>query len=223
MNKIFNNKVFMVFIFLALFVLSLSCSSFAADDTNEYKVYMPCLSKDITVSLDKRYFDNNYYFITAHPSQCSVFIVSSQYPLGYHKNDDGGIVWGYKGNTSYSCIDLIENGSKYVSKFEYGNEFISSHKFSSDKYAGYGGGICGDIVSANYDVYNFDASSDTITNDVVFHVAPARVEPLKEITQVEEIQPAITKIVGLVLPACLIIFGTLLVLYLIKSKNLLQV
>lgn len=75
-------------------------------------------------------------------------------------------------------------------------------------------------VVSNRPIYSFDGSS------VVFQGAPQveevpKVELMKA-TQVEEIPQQIVAVVMIVLPIFLAIFGVLLVLYLIKSKNLLQ-
>lgn len=79
-------------------------------------------------------------------------------------------------------------------------------------------------ASAIYSTDNILYSSfDLITEDgvTVFQGAPVTVEPM-EMKQVEEILPEIWKIATMILPGCLLIFGMLLVVYLIKSKNLLQ-
>lgn len=72
-------------------------------------------------------------------------------------------------------------------------------------------------IWSNFDILDDDGS-------VVFPQAPQPiqvVEPM-EMKQVEEILPEIWKIAMMILPGCLLIFGMLLVVYLIKSKNLLQ-
>lgn len=63
-----------------------------------------------------------------------------------------------------------------------------------------------------------------ITDEILFPGAPLpipMVEPMK-VGKVEELPTLIIQIVEMIIPVFLIIFGTLLVLYLIKSKNLLQ-
>lgn len=76
-----------------------------------------------------------------------------------------------------------------------------------------------DIYSCNDDVLNI-----INTGTLVFPGAPLpipMVEPM-EVGKVEELPTLIIQIVEMIIPVFLIIFGTLLVLYLIKSKNLLQ-
>lgn len=61
------------------------------------------------------------------------------------------------------------------------------------------------------------------TDELVFQGAPlAQMVTPMEVGKVEELPTLIIQIVEMIIPAFLIIFGTLLVLYLIKSKNLLQ-
>lgn len=77
----------------------------------------------------------------------------------------------------------------------------------------YGGAILGYYTTT--DIYNN-------VDEVVFLKAPQiQVEPMKTY-QVEEIPLMIMKVMWIILPIFLLIFGTLLVLYLIKSKNLLH-
>lgn len=77
-----------------------------------------------------------------------------------------------------------------------------------------------DIPVANY----IGDGRFEITDEILFQGAPLpipMVTPM-EVGKVEELPTLIIQIVEMIIPAFLIIFGTLLVLYLIKSKNLLQ-
>ena len=91
-----------------------------------------------------------------------------------------------------------------------GTEWINERTSSSFNY------INPDLVLySTVDLYDLD-------DNLVFQKAPqVVVEPMK-IAQVGEIPQEVIKIVQMIIPACLLIFGTLLVVYLIKSKNLLQ-
>lgn len=114
-----------------------------------------------------------------------------------------------------------------IKKYEYysdssGKGFVYSNSFSTTtlnpNYKCYYS--TQDIPVANY----LGNGLYEITDEILFQGAPLpipMVEPM-EVGKVEELPTLIIQIVEMIIPVFLIIFGTLLVLYLIKSKNLLQ-
>ena len=81
---------------------------------------------------------------------------------------------------------------------------------------------CGYTNTVVYTTFDM-CYGDTIivSKNIDFFQIPPQVV-MMEITQVEELPTAIIQIVQIILPVFLVIFGVLLVLYLIKSKNLLH-
>ena len=193
MNKIFKNKIFYILIFSALFILALNCNSFAFTyDSIDYPDLAPVDGFDYSLYIDCRDDTPNPY-IFGYLTTSKVYVDSSSNILSVK-----GKVRRY----------TFKNNS-----WVFDNDFGSNDRVTE---LGFPLNERDVFMFSNYVV--LDSNGKT-----VFQVAPqAQVEPLAEITQVEEIQPVVAKIVGLVLPACLTIFGTLLVLFLIKSKNLLQ-
>ena len=217
MNKIFKNKIFLLLMFSVLFVLAFNCNSFA----DSSKTFTLNSGDDVKISIPDEFNLPDF----------SVFRTT-------FKGDYGYLVFNYdhNKNTLYYDLTYTDTSSGRLPSinfylYQYGSEttdcinyiFINYQGSVSSSASFKSSSFWGSIEDKDYYstslVYDYHDSSK-----VVFQGAPqAQVEPLMEITQVEEIQPAVAKIVDLVLPACLIIFGTLLVLYLIKSKNLLQV
>lgn len=237
MNKIFKNKIFLLLMFSVLFVLAFNCNSFAVSSTCSFTDDE--IGHSVTIkNLPEEVSDYEYMVLGKNitkwddGSGCyGVFIFLSNFPI---YTDESG---------EYLVNSNVGEGGKYLRLFCYPyynskvaldlSKIPKEFDFSTDpnsncsagvvrdghiKYSGSGLSPSRDLLYSNCDILVEG------TDKVVFQGAPrAQVEPLMEITQVEEIQPVVAKIVDLVLPACLIIFGTLLVLYLIKSKNLLQV
>lgn len=119
-------------------------------------------------------------------------------------------------NNEDSCING-SNGLLYYYD-QSSNSWVQWSSFNGSTNASYRFPYF-DLIYSTHDV--FDSSSN-----LVFQGAPQveevpKVELMKA-TQVEEIPQQIVTIVMIVLPIFLAIFGVLLVLYLIKSKNLLQ-
>ena len=235
MNKIFKNKIFLLLMFSVLFVLAFNCNSFAVSSTCSFTDDE--IGHSVTIkNLPEEVSDYKYMVLGKEITKWSdgsgcyrVCIFLSNFPI-------------YTDTAGEKLVNSSKefNGSKYLmlSCYPYYNSKVSldlsktpkEFDFSTDSYASVSEGSWGSWIDSTilYPSRSLLYSNSDIliegTDKVVFQGAPqTQVEPLMEITQVEEIQPAVAKIVGLVLPACLIIFGTLLVLYLIRSKNLLQV
>lgn len=119
---------------------------------------------------------------------------------------------------------LIQPGTGGNHQFEDIYDFSANTMTLYDNYNSYYEGYIVDFMFFNcdYSVYSTHDIHD-LEGNVVFTGAPQRdrVELVKAI-QVEEIPQQMVGILEIVLIPCLIIFGTLLVLYLIRSKNLLN-
>lgn len=228
MNKIFNNKIFLLLMFSVLFVLAFNCNSFAASNM-EFTVYNQSDNSDVTLVVPSDVFktmskNKPYYFIADVSADYNNVVYNfcfSDRKFGVIKSGNYSSIYA-SGNCSINLIYFDKSSNNYI--YNSSNSKLDSYvDFYDGSYFPFTSFNVSSIFASD-NIYNYDKSNNVITDTVVFQGAPrAQVEPLMEITQVEEIQPAVAKIVGLVLPACLIIFGTLLVLYLIRSKNLLQV
>lgn len=240
MNKIFKNKIFYILIFSALFILALNCNSFASTEFTTPTDKKIVLSDYL--SSFKSYCIVYYKHGVAGNSNNNLLFLGTNSPRLCFSSEYGGVVApvnadGSMGESTYSCV-YYDNAST-MRGFPSWNDMS---KITADTELALGGleykpgyfngsnisGLLSNpdniyFIYSNCDINRYSIKDKVISNETVFQGAPrTQVEPLTEITQVEEIQPVVAKIVGLVLPACLTIFGTLLVLYLIKSKNLLQ-
>lgn len=145
--------------------------------------------------------DNNNYHLFVKFSNSLMLFTSSE-PITYldsSKYSGYGEVYGING-ILYRLTDT------WLLDTNFGNDFWRSNS-NNKKY----------FVYSNYDIV------DKNSGELVFQKAPLTqmVTPM-EVGKVEELPTLIIQIVEMIIPAFLIIFGTLLVLYLIKSKNLLQ-
>lgn len=209
-NKFLTHKLLPVLsiFLLALFVLCTSCfASNTVSFTNSYT------NKQIDMIFPN--LDYNYYLIFTIRSnnKYTYYLTLSNQPMTLTSSPnfkvstvDGSNLYYYEyGSVDSSCttIDFSNKSPLMTTR----SVTLGSTVELADYY----------IATANYDVYND-------SNELVFQGAPqeiAQVEPMK-IQQVEELVPKMVEIVKIVLPVCLIVFGTLLVVYLIKSKNLLH-
>ena len=228
MNKIFKNKMFIIFAsFFVLFILSNS-KVFASSGK---EISFSYNNKDYNVSLPEEYFQKEYTFLVLSKlgsldnPYYYFYLYSSDEPLVVKDgNSYGKLVHllGINNDTSFGDIGFVRYNIAFGASFDIAFNALSKVETFSP------------IDTTTFSTSSLDFDRDTClysnftlvnitTSETVFQGAPrTQVEPLTEITQVEEIQPVVAKIVGLVLPACLTIFGVLLVLYLMVSKNLLQ-
>ncbi len=203
-----RNKFVLIAIVLILLIFTLSCSVFASYTINgdydgqHYEISLPDSLSEFNYKLIFVVKKGDYYWPDIFLSNDSFsFIGDKDYP-GYVRlslSREGQEVFRYSPGRGQSDVGacLSQISSFDISSFELTSTFFCVYKVEN-------------VFFASQPISSF------------FPTAPQMVEPLTEITQVEEIQPAVVKIVGIVLPVCLMIFGVLLVLYLIKSKNLLQ-
>lgn len=214
-NNFFTHKFLPIIGVFLLVAFSLCTSCFASSVSyNDELVELPS------------FFDDYYYFIYF---KCTYDSSIEQYGYSYiycfsHNPIFVSDVNGRKQltgeNCSYNCSG--NSGSNWTSSSTPFQSFINS----IPEPTRFSGGVW--INSVDYDngiiLCNHDIKD--VNGNVVFQVAPQveevpKVELMKA-TQVEEIPQQIVAVVMIVLPIFLAIFGVLLVLYLIKSKNLLQ-
>lgn len=207
MKSILNKKIsisLLLFVFLVLFINTFSyCAvTYTMSDGNDVTF------ENIPVDENPDYFifyakssviGNNYYYITYNSLlgdflciNKDTFAFSSSSPFNIYRISENNL----SGNFS-----LVETGGS----FNYGEKAVS---FYSNR----------DVYLGVKDGYSYVSSGEILFTGAPL---PQVVEPMK-ITQVQEIIPAMMEIAKMIIPVCLIIFGTLLVVYLIKSKNLLQ-
>lgn len=214
MKNILNNKIFvfiLTFIFIVFFIFN---SAFGYYDF-EYE--------DESYRLGDNLTNFRYWFIGQKYNEkwggTYFLFFGSDYPLYYVQSGNVTSVYSLdpiNGKTGSYCgefystdimgmtYDMMETCTK--DDLRYWGYPSSSGRFSDLN-----------LIYANHDVLNEEG-------EVVFQGAPLPpqvVEPMK-IQQVEEIPQEVIKIVKMIIPTFLMIFGTLLVLYLIKSKNLLS-
>ena len=215
MQNLFKNKLFIIFSLFIILVAFISSSCFASFD---FTYNDTSYSVDDFNNLLSEKNDNNTDFVLLFITQGSPSAYSSDY-----------ILFTYSGNLYYKLgyLYVLDND---FSALKCGNFYYHINKYNVFNWERYGEGwdtyhnsdCQWSIVYSTSDVYSYDDKST-----VVFQVAPqaqgeaVQVELMKP-TQVQEIPQQIVAVVMIVLPIFLGIFGVLLVLYLIKSKNLLQ-
>ena len=150
------------------------------------------------------------------------------YRIDYYTFDNTKGTLTSDDGTGLLFLDLENKPATYVAKkhYEYfsdspGKGFVFSNDFAMSTLA-----LNYKCYFSNKDIPVSIKEDDkwTIKNEILFQGAPLpipMVEPM-EVSKVEELPTLIIQIVEMIIPVFLIIFGTLLVLYLIKSKNLLQ-
>ena len=204
----FKNKLLISFILFIIFIYCLTgfCS---AVDYNYTTIEVNGFFYDdvYTVNIPLSYYNCSYYVIfdwydSSGTSVLACYMSSEPLTFRLLSNGDYRPV-SFSHNIYYSASSRPNNDGIYV----FSPPFTCVEP--SDIATPFP-----NFIGSNYDVYTEDG-------DLVFQGAPVTVEPM-EMKQVEEILPEMWKIVQMIIPACLLIFGTLLVVYLIKSKNLLQ-
>lgn len=224
MKDLLKNKLFIIFALFIILVFSIFNTSSATFFSDSFEVnyneqtYIITVPSEIDFSSVKYYFCINYGNGVFH-----TFCITNEdfnvVKFGDKKNggtyykyiticDEVGNVAGSSDNLGYYFTYNSSSGNYgAVQNLTGSGPFLASFLDNSVS-----------ILYSSQDIYNY-------SGDLVFQGAPqvtTQVEPMK-IQQVEELALAVVKIVTPILPACLTVFGVLLVVYLIKSKNLLQV
>lgn len=197
MKEILQNKLLIIFLIFFV-IVGFFCSAF-------YNTYA---SETITFSyegvnytlpdLPNSVYDHNYIFIFGDFNYTSNSILFNIYA------SDTNVIYGQ----DYSCYRTFT--IYHIDSGLYDNYSNLTYAEMSDAYT-----YSLPCVYSNCDLLNTDG-------DVVFSLAPLEMVELMKAIQPEEIPQQIIQITKMILPIFLLIFGTLLVLYLLKSKNLLH-
>lgn len=184
------------------------------------------------------------FLLVAFSLCTSCFASATTYELPYFSDNDSFIITRSHNDGSFAVYcysDCYCNGVTSDGKIQFycsAGSTVDIYSFNEQDFAwkyvrtSNNSIACYDTVNTSY--YSVVYINNIVNSslcpvddcDVVFQGAPQveevpKVELMKA-TQVEEIPQQIVAIVMIVLPIFLAIFGVLLVLYLIKSKNLLQ-
>ena len=206
--NIFKNKILFIILLFTLLIITFSSNVFASttytfSDGKSYKI------PDFTLD-DNRHFIILYLY--NNPNELYIYTYSNDLmalgSLGTALNPEGINVSLYS-NFDDTSVD---------GHFDYFKYSYPDCEFLDD---GTSQGF--DLHDNNFGLYtDVDIGSiDPDHPDVFFSPTPVGVKTM-EIQQVEEIPQVIIKVVMMILPVCLGIFGILLVIYLIRSKNLLN-
>lgn len=207
-NHFFTHK-FLPVLSIFLLVVFVSTSSVFA--------YSPLSWSDEVVSLINDTYSN--YSSEYKHFICSINL-SSQVFMFCWNDDDTFFVQGTLNGlptleasqaTSFLCL-ILDGNTLAVTSSQVSFNKVGYHVSTSD------GNI---LLHTNTNVYNdYDKTS------IFFQVPPQKVEAVEILTlegmEVATLPQMIVKIVEILLPVCLTVFGVLLVVFLIKSKNLLQ-
>lgn len=219
MQKIFENKLFIILCLsvLVLFSFVTSCSASYEITLNEQVYKFP----DEFGKHDYKLFCYMNGFNGTGTNQ-QVLIACSDTPFKVYQLTPGQQVRFVNESTFYKYTYSVGTGGNH--QFEDIYDFSSNTMSLYDNYNSYYKGYIVDFMFFNCD-YSVYSTHDVLDLDgnVVFTGAPVgdRLEPM-EMRQVEEIPQAVVEIIKMTLIPCLIIFGTLLVLFLLRSKNFLS-
>lgn len=207
MKKLFLYKILPVFSLFMLVLFSLTSSCFAGYTTND--------DGSVTVELP----DGKSYKLTSEFFNGFKYVV-----YGYYFDNDNNLMESCYYSNNPMTFDINPDVGYYISGDTFYGIFGSVHSYPLEvPFSGnsltspYSSHII--PLYSTYDVYSSDGQ-------LVFPPAPPQEEApqveLMKPTQLEEIPQQIAGVVEIALPIFLAIFGILLVLYLIKSKNLLH-
>lgn len=202
MKEILKNKLLIIFL-IAFLVASFTCSCFYSVYASETLTYEGKDGKLNEFIVNDNLLSTAKYIMVFSLKNCDAcYLFYSNKPM--------------KVSVSNNMYTVYGEGFKALSGG------VSNHVPSSDedysttvaevKFAGI---TDSRIFYANFNVYDTEGK-------LVFQGAPLEEVELMRATQVEEIPQQINRVLMIVIPIFLLIFGTLLVLYLIRSKNLLH-
>lgn len=209
MKNIFKNKLLIILVLIALFITTMCSSAFAesGDVTFSYNDTSYTISSDLVSSYP-------YVFIIGSIGSTNTYeFYYSSSPFTFKNITSGGQRYCYVYNEDFYVYRIASDSNlNQINTVTAGSGY---HITSGSTDFFYGKLVC---VYTSHDVYDRN-------NNLVFQGAPQVQTPQVELmkpTQVEEILPQMIAVVEIVLPIFLGIFGILLVLYLIKSNNLLH-
>lgn len=153
--------------------------------------------------------NNSYFYLTYNSIYCNVGFLDGESPLVCFDKNTGS--WFAGINVYIIKADKLDGSFTLLQEKQtsFGVDLSSTSFYSSKNI---------------YDCHRDSNRNFVLGDKLLFQGAPLpipMVEPM-EVSKVEELPTLIIQIVEMIIPAFLIIFGTLLVLYLIKSKNLLN-
>lgn len=235
MNLLKNKLLFIILLFLLLtFSLFSSCFALTTNDTITFFNNFESVNHICEIILPSDFGTDGFnYYCLVQDLGLDVFVSNKPFIMGSYGGSSSPFLRSSEGSVTYKLLDLRNSDlsinwfGKYIPDAGYDGYTLnlqasSIFKFKYDEpRISFNQNLSSDDVTTNHTIYNID------TNEEVFQPAPpqgetTQVEPLKEIQQVEEIVPKILEIVKMILPVCLSLFGVLLVVYLIRSKNLLN-
>lgn len=198
MKEILQNKLLIVFLIVFTLIGTICSSVYAVDFVYDDVIYTVPPYHDLLFSSYHCIFLGTYdnYFLC---------VTGNSDGIRYY-SDNGGSVCAK--NCKVYKLDKTSN-SWVIYGDEIGGAF---NHFASVKK----------MLYTSVDIYDFHIMDSSPTGNLVFQGAPQEVE-LVQAMKVEEIPQKITQIVAIILPIFLLIFGTLLLIYLIRSKNLFQI
>lgn len=241
MKNNFLTHKFLPVLSVFLLVISLFCTSvFAISDVSNYSFYNSLIEKNVTI--DEELLVDIFNFVPDDYNNILVIYTKidnidyysfyfSSYPIAI-SSSSGRLQYAFK-NGYYKYIVNSEKINKCdLEYFDLNTSTIQGFQnYSNDNgiYTSVYSSFNDDTVCvySNHDVYYYNPSDKTVDLEtVVFQGAPqeqevTQVELMKPI-QVQEIPQQIAGILAIALPIFLVIFGVLLLLYLLKSKNLLN-
>ena len=237
MENILKNKLLIILVLFTILINIICLSVFASEIAN-YTYSCTYAGKNLNINVsdfegysrhlvsvvetDGYLTINVYYFngdVTFSSRDAGLFInvpegVSiCQFSNSSSINDFySGTTWSFPG----SLNGTTREGSAFfsVNTYHY-NQAVKTFYGQANVLDNEGNVVFQGAPQEQEEITNPTNPEEEITSPVV------QVELMKP-TQVQEILPQIMAVVGIVLPTLLTIFGVLLVLYLIKSKNLLH-
>ena len=228
MKNLLQNKIFITML-LFVFLLASSISNvYCAYVEDRFDTITPIdiEVEEILLALNNiPYYNDNYYYVVSNVATTwfAYFVEKSnvtdtQFYLGADATNT------YRG---YSYIGVKVKGEplSVIHNYKYsGGNWVHDRDYTNVdvQFATISGLTSRDLqveILTNLNIYYDESCTELFfqgTPQVISQVATM------EITQVEALPMAIIQIVEIILPVFLIVFGVLLVLYLIKSKNLLH-
>lgn len=212
-----KNKIFLILGIFFIILLGMITNSYCAVEyemSDGKKVTFENPPNDGNPDFFIWYVDNNavnnsYFYITYNSMYCNIGFLDGSSPIVCFDKDTGSMIEGMnlytiKADKLDGAFTLFQEKQSSIGVDPPSTPFYST----KDIYS------CSRVSSGIY----------KLNNELLFQGAPLPIQMVTpmEVGKVEELPTLIVQIVEMIIPAFLIIFGVLLVLYLIKSKNLLQ-
>lgn len=198
MKNLKNKKILFILVafLFCLFVFSGSSKAtfdFTYNDTN---YSLPDLPSDVSNK-------DNFLIIQNSVGEFYLFFTASDYPI-YAKVFDSSTYYFYPVSDVYFCLYIFSPSDSQ-----------NSWKFHTSQYSK---NLLFDVSKFHY--FNSDIYTDKNLSDVLFQGAPKKVTEAVEIPTIQnpqQIPETIVKVVKMIIPVCLVILATLLIISLIQS------